>query len=226
VPPRSVWHLTNGCGGRAPPTNAPRKGSSVSCAGHVLVKLVERPGRKHEPEAMVRVVRKARVLRVRGDGHRNPRVSRKFFNLWRKGIVAETRWALHAHAGHAIDMDRDGPPPPVRRGMQEGNAKQLRCSFCQAELGEDRERTTPGFRARVEGTATSMFCSTYCRDCVLALAALHPSPLASSDFVSKRALLTDRLLDLWRRGQGPDPALVLQAAKATSCGLEVADASD
>jgi hypothetical protein len=71
-----------------------------------------------------------------------------------------------------------------------------------------------------------MFCSTYCRDCVLALAALHPSPLASSDFVSKRALLTDRLLDLWRRGQGPDPALVLQAAEATGCGLEVADASD
>ena len=60
--------------------------------------------------------------------------------------------------------------------------------------------------------------------CVLALAALHPSPLASSDFISKRALLTDRLLDLWRHGQGPDPTLVLQAARAASSGLASADA--
>ena len=140
--------------------------------------------------------------------------------------MAETHWALRAPAGQAVDLDRDTPPSSLRGGVQDGNAKQLRCSFCQAELGDNREPTTPGFSAHVEGTATSRFCSTYCRDCVLALGALHPSPLASSDFVSKRALLTDRLLDLWRRGQGPDPALVLQAAEATSCGLEVADASD
>ena len=140
--------------------------------------------------------------------------------------MAETHWALRAPAAQAVDLDRDTPPPSLRGGAQEGNAKPVRCSFCQAELGENRELTTAGFSAHVEGTATSRFCSTYCRDCVLALAALHPSPLASSDFVSKRALLTDRLLDLWRRGQGPDPALVLQAAEATSCGLAVADASD
>ena len=58
----------------------------------------------------------------------------------------------------------------------------------------------------------------------MALAALHPSPLASSDFISKRALLTDRLLDLWRHGHGPDPALVLQAARAASSGFASADA--
>jgi hypothetical protein len=58
----------------------------------------------------------------------------------------------------------------------------------------------------------------------MALAALHPSPLASSDFITKRALLTDRLLDLWRHGHGPDPALVLQAARAASSGFASADA--
>jgi hypothetical protein len=51
------------------------------------------------------------------------------------------------------------------------------------------------------------------------LAALHPSPLASGDFISTRTLLIDRLLDLWRQGRGPDPALVLQAAETASRGL-------
>jgi hypothetical protein len=140
--------------------------------------------------------------------------------------VAETHGALRPPGVQAVDLDRDKPPPSVLGGVREGNAKQLRCPFCQAALGEDRGLPTPGFGAHVEGNATSRFCSAYCRDCVLALAALHPSPLASSDFVSKRALLTDRLLDLWRQGQGPDPALVLQAAEGASCGLAVADASD
>jgi hypothetical protein len=102
--------------------------------------------------------------------------------------------------------------------------KQLRCAFCQTELGEDLEPTPPRSGAYRQRTLTSVFCSTYCRDCVLALAALHPSPLASSDFISKRALLTDRLLDLWRHGRGPDPALVLQAAQTASSGLASADA--
>ena len=121
-----------------------------------------------------------------------------------------------------VEFDRDTAAAPVRSH----DRQQLRCSFCQAELGEDIALTTQGFEKQHHRATTSSFCSTYCRDCVLALAALHPSPLASSDFVSKRALLTDRLLDLWRRGQGPDPALVLRAAEATSCGLAVADASD
>jgi hypothetical protein len=55
------------------------------------------------------------------------------------------------------------------------------------------------------------------------LAALHPSPLASGDFISTRTLLIDRLLDLWRQGRGPDPALVLQAAETASRGLVTAD---
>jgi len=103
------------------------------------------------------------------------------------------------------------------------DAKRLRCSFCQAELGGDIALTT-GFGTHRQGTSTSSFCSAYCRDCVMALAALHPSPLATSDFIAKRALLTDRLLDLWRHGQGPDPALVLQAARAASSGFASADA--
>jgi hypothetical protein len=102
--------------------------------------------------------------------------------------------------------------------------KQVRCSFCQTEFDEDLELTPVGSAANRRRASTSSFCSTYCRDCVLALAALHPSPLASDDFISKRALLVDRLLELWRQGQGPDPALVLQAAETASRGLVIADA--
>ena len=102
--------------------------------------------------------------------------------------------------------------------------KQLRCSFCQSEFDEGLELTPLPSAAHRRRVSTSSFCSTYCRDCVLALAALHPSPLASGEFISKRALLIDRLLELWRQGRGPDPALVLQAAETTSSGLVIADA--
>jgi len=90
-------------------------------------------------------------------------------------------------------------------------------------LGEDIALTTQGFEKQHHRTTISSCCSTYCRDCVLALAELHPSPLASDDFIAKRLLLTDRLLDLWRRGQGPDPALVLEAARTASSGLASAE---
>ena len=102
-------------------------------------------------------------------------------------------------------------------------SKQVRCSFCETEFDEDLELTPLRSDVHRRRTATSSFCSAYCRDCVLALAALHPSPLASSGFISRRALLTDRLLDLWRQGTGPDPALVLRAAEAASNGLVTAD---
>ncbi len=101
--------------------------------------------------------------------------------------------------------------------------KQVRCSFCQSEFDEGFELTPPRSAARRRRVSTGSFCSTYCRDCVLALAALHPSPLAPGDFISKRALLIDRLLDLWRQGSGPDPALVLQAAETASRGLVIAE---
>lgn len=134
--------------------------------------------------------------------------------------MAEARWSLRPPGEQAVEFDRDTTTAPVRNR----DAQQLRCSFCQAELGEDIELTTRGSGKQRQRTSTSSFCSTHCRDCVLALAELHPSPLASSDFIAKRALLTDRLLDLWRHGQGPDPALVLQAARTASSGLASADA--
>jgi hypothetical protein len=87
----------------------------------------------------------------------------------------------------------------------------LRCSFCQAELGDNLELTIAGEDGR--GKSTGSFCSAHCRNCVLALAALHPSPLATDEFVSRRGVLTDRLLGLWRNGRGPDPVLVLRAAE-------------
>ncbi len=74
--------------------------------------------------------------------------------------------------------------------------------------------------------SASRFCSTRCRDCVLALEALNPSPLASYDFILRRALLTDRLIDLWRSGKGPDPTLVLRAARTSSSGLATPTPSD
>ena len=133
--------------------------------------------------------------------------------------MAEALWSLRAPGEQTVELDRDTPEPQVGKR----DAKQLRCSFCQAELGGDIELRT-GFGAHRQDTSTSSFCSAYCRDCVMALAALHPSPLASSDFIARRALLTDRLLELWRHGQGPDPALVLQAARAASSGFASADA--
>jgi hypothetical protein len=100
------------------------------------------------------------------------------------------------------------------------SAKKSHCSFCRVELGS-LQLTIRGPGKHGQGASTGCFCSTHCRNCVLALAALHPSPLATDDFISKRALLTDRLLDLWRHGQGPDPGLVLQAAERASCGLPI-----
>ena len=112
-----------------------------------------------------------------------------------------------------------------RKAIMAGAPKRVRCSFCQTEVDGDLELTPLRSAAHLRHASSSVFCSTYCRDCVVALAALHPSPLASGDFISRRALLTDRLLDLWRQGKGPDPALVLQAAESVSSGLVITDAA-
>jgi hypothetical protein len=105
------------------------------------------------------------------------------------------------------------------------SGKLSHCSFCRAELDESLALTILGSGDHGRRASTGSFCSTHCRNCVLALAALHPSPLASHDFVAKRAAVTDRLLDLWRRGEGPDPCLVLQAAeRAASTGFPTAPA--
>jgi hypothetical protein len=90
-------------------------------------------------------------------------------------------------------------------------AASVRCSFCTLEVGDAAavRIRTPGGHIR-EFTA---FCSSRCRDCVLALGALNPEVLSNPGFLERRTLLTDRLLQLWRSGEGPDPALVLKAAK-------------
>ena len=114
--------------------------------------------------------------------------------------------------------------PPLERAVEAPRrVAKLRCSFCRAELGDDPELTI--VRTNGYGGSTGSFCSVHCRNCVLALAALNPSPLASNEFVSKRGVLTDRLLDLWRQGRGPDPELVLRAAERASCGLPDADSA-
>jgi hypothetical protein len=111
--------------------------------------------------------------------------------------------------------------PPVERAVEtQRRVPKLCCSFCRAELGDNVELTIAG-KDR-QGRSSGSFCSAHCRNCVLALAALHPSPLAPDEFVSRRGVLTDRLLDLWRHGRGPNPELVLQAAERASCGLPTA----
>lgn len=149
----------------------------------------------------------------------NPPLADVPANLVEEATMAEMLRMLRPPGEQAVELDRDKRPPARNR-----DAKQLRCSFCQVELGEDVELSTLGSGEHGQRASTSSFCSAYCRDCVLALAALHPSPLASKAFLSRRALLTDRLLDLWRHGQGPEPALVLRAAEAASCGLGTAEA--
>jgi hypothetical protein len=112
--------------------------------------------------------------------------------------------------------------PPVERADETPRrVAKLRCSFCRAELGDNVELTIAGKYG--QGKSTGSFCSARCRSCVLALAALHPSPLAPDDFVSRRGVLTDRLLDLWRHGRGPDPEVVLRAAERASSGLPNGD---
>jgi hypothetical protein len=121
--------------------------------------------------------------------------------------------------GYQIESQSHSRAVPMKTAASNRSAKRLRCSFCRAELGEGLELTIPGSGSHGQRASTGCFCSTHCRNCVLALAALHPSPLASDDFVLTRALLTDQLLSLWRQGEGPDPGLVLQAAGRASCGF-------
>jgi len=121
-----------------------------------------------------------------------------------------------------------GPGGRIRPGHSDGSGARSRRAAVALLLLSGRARrgiglTTHGFEKQRHRTTSSSFCSTRCRDCVLALAELHPSPLATDDFIARRALLTDRLLDLWRHGQGPDPALVLEAARTASSGLASAD---
>jgi hypothetical protein len=122
--------------------------------------------------------------------------------------MAEAVWASPPRE-KAADLGGETPSSMGRK------ANRLRCSFCQAELSEaDAAPGKQGLRA-----SSSRFCSARCRDCVLALEALNPSPLASYDFILTRGLITDRLIDLWRSGEGPDPTLVLRAARSASSGL-------
>jgi hypothetical protein len=108
---------------------------------------------------------------------------------------------------------------PGRPRAGKAVAKRAHCSFCGVELDATVELTIPGSGRRGQRGTVGSFCSVRCRDCVLALAALHPSPLATAEFVSRRTLVTDRLLHLWRQGEGPDPALVLLAAQSAGRGL-------
>lgn len=131
-------------------------------------------------------------------------------------------WAKPLGRGTIVTEALSWVYPPVERGVETPRrVTALRCSFCRAELGDNVELTIAGRHGH--GRSTGSFCSAHCRNCVLALAALHPSPLAPDEFVSRRGVLTDRLLDLWRHGRGPDPELVLRAAERASCGLPNAD---
>jgi hypothetical protein len=106
------------------------------------------------------------------------------------------------------------------RRVRNAGPRGLHCSFCRTPIDAERHLTLPESRAGGGRSSTGCYCSSRCRSCVQALAALHPSPLAPSDFVEQRLLLTDRLLDLWRLGKGPDPVLVLEAAETATLRLK------
>lgn len=127
--------------------------------------------------------------------------------------MADTLRTLRPPGEQVVERNRNALAPRARSAA----AGTLRCSFCQAELRKDAALTSGESRRREH---ESTFCSPRCRDCVRALASLHPSPLASPEFIATRALLTDRLLDLWRQGLGPEPAVVVRAAEAASSGLD------
>jgi hypothetical protein len=91
--------------------------------------------------------------------------------------------------------------------------KAWNCSFCQTPVVDELALKLPKSERGVWRESAGWFCSTRCLTCVQALAALHPSPLASHEFREARGALTDRLLAVWRTGAGPDPALVLEAAR-------------
>ena len=126
----------------------------------------------------------------------------------RRVIMAEAVWASPPRE-QAVELGGETPSSMGRK------TNRLRCSFCQAELYE-ADASPEKQRRRA---SSSRFCSSRCRDCVLALEALNPSPLASHDFILRRGLITDRLIALWRSGKGPDPTLVLRAARSASSGL-------
>lgn len=125
-----------------------------------------------------------------------------------------------------MTIGHSSPQPPPRDDpstvacTRAGKRERYRCSFCQADL-HTLDLTIPDYAAHGERAPNGRFCSRRCRDCVLALAALHPSPLAPHAFIEQRARLTDQLLGLWRQNKGPDPALVLQAAQKASHGLSL-----
>jgi len=110
--------------------------------------------------------------------------------------VTEVRSLTHAPIAPTVRAVRTSPTAP-----------KLSCSFCRADLDHYAEPVLLG------NNGQGSYCSAHCRNCVLALEALHPPVLASHEFVVRRGVLTDQLLDLWRHGQGPDPSLVLQAAE-------------
>lgn len=108
----------------------------------------------------------------------------------------------------ALSLTHEPTAPPLRAvRTSPKTAPKLSCSFCEVDLGHNVEQRL----TRNDGEGS--YCSAHCRNCVLALAALHPSVLAPYEFVLSRGVLTDQLLDLWRDGRGPDPQLVLQAAQ-------------
>jgi hypothetical protein len=209
----------------------PRRGRPCSCRQGVGSRLdnvprslgvgrqlVERPGSHERIEAKVG---RDSDLRVRADRCRNPASRKRRPTSRRRVVMAEAVWASDS-GEQSVELGGATPSPPSRAAKVNG----LRCSFCQARLDTENESMPAGAGAHGRRMSASRFCSTRCRDCVLALEALNPSPLASYDFITRRALLTDRLIDLWRSGRGPDPTLVLRAARTSNSGLATPAASD
>jgi hypothetical protein len=85
----------------------------------------------------------------------------------------------------------------------------FRCAICRAEISDDEGLTFSDGRADV-----GLYCGERCRDAARAAIEIRDAPVgASPELRRQRDEIADALLDLWRRGRGPDPADVLFAAE-------------
>jgi hypothetical protein len=104
-------------------------------------------------------------------------------------------------------------PDAIKRpGHHRATREPARCGVCRVELGPD------AFHLDRAGHEVGSFCSAGCLAAVEALAALQSwaarlEARGAVEEAEARDALADELLILWRRGTGPDPAVVSRAVE-------------
>jgi hypothetical protein len=112
----------------------------------------------------------------------------------------------------ALTASEQLPDARKRVGHHRVSREPVRCGVCRAELGPD------AFHLERAGHEVGSFCSAGCLAAVEALAALQSwsarlEARGAVEEAEARDALADELLILWRRGTGPDPAVVSRAVE-------------